>query len=63
MKINLPPGKTFWDALEEDNFNNSFPQSNTNNINTNEVLYKVFETSETGIFDKDHTGRFPYRSS
>ena len=29
----------------------------------NDFLYKVFETSETGIVYTDQTGRFPYRSS
>ena len=53
MKKDLPPGKYFRDALEEENFNDAFPQSDKNNMNTNQVLYKVFETSETNIVYTD----------
>ena len=63
MKQNLPPGKSFRTALEEDIFDDAFPQSDNNNMKTNEVIFKLFEISETGITYTDQTGRFPYRSS
>ena len=58
------PGKSFRAAFEEDIFNDAFPQSDEHNRKTNEVIYKVFETSSaTGVTYTDQTGRFPYRSS
>ena len=63
IKHNLPPGKSFRTALEEDIFDDAFPKSDDKNVKTNEVLFKLFETSETGITYTDQTGRFPYRSS
>ena len=32
-------------------------------MKTNEIMFKLFDTSETGITYNDQTGRFPYRSS
>ena len=47
IKLNLPPGKSFRTALEEDIFDDAFPKSDDKNVKTNEVLFKLFETSET----------------
>ena len=44
-------------------FNYASPQSDQNNIKTNEVLYRVFETSENGIVYTDQTEQFQYCSS
>ena len=63
MKPNLLPGKSFRTALKEDIFDNAFPQSDDKNMKTNEVMFKLFETSETGITYDNQTGRFPYCSS
>ena len=60
----LPPGKSFTEALKADIFDDAFPISDKTNKKTNDVLYKVFETSSaTGVTYTDQTGRFPYRSS
>ena len=64
MKKSLPPGKSFREALEQDIFSDAFLESDEMNKKTNEVLYKVIETSSaTGVAYTDQTGRFPYRLS
>ena len=64
MKQTLPPGTSFQAAFKQEVFNDAFPQYDENNKNTNEVIYKVFETSSvTGVTYTDQTGWFPYRSS
>ena len=64
IKKKLPPGKSFTEALKADIFDDAFPISDELNKKTNDVLYKVFETSSaTGVTYTDQTGRFPYRSS
>ena len=64
MKQTSPPGTSFQAAFGQDIFNDAFPQSDENNKKTNEVIYKVFETSSaTEVTYIDQMGRFPYRSS
>ena len=63
LKKNLPEGKSFCQALEDDMFDDAFPTSDKSNINTNDVICHMFESSATGLGYTDLSGKFPYRSS
>ena len=63
MKKNLPAGKTFCEALEENITVDAFPILDDKNVKTQEVTYYLFESSGTGVGYSDLTGQFPYCSS
>ena len=62
MKQNLPVGKTFRQALEEDIILDSFSMLDDKNVKTYEVTYHLFESIGTGIGYSGLTGKFLYRS-
>ena len=63
LKDNAPPSQSLTDTILQDIEQDAFPLSDTPNIKTNDVVYKIEPITPTNKAYTDLTGRFPYRSS
>ena len=63
LKAKQKPGQTVEEVLQVEIQEDSFPESETPNIKTNDVVYAVINRNEICTAYTDLTGRFPMRSS
>ena len=63
MKAKQKPGQTLEEVLHVDIQEDTFPQSETPNMKTNDVVYAVINRNEICTAYTDLTGRFPMQSS
>lgn len=62
LRNNLPKGKSFKNAVEEDILSDFFPPSPIPNIKSRQIIHAIVDLKEL-IAYADLTGKFPYKSS